>query len=78
MLIFKKISDVVDNDVVKNTVYNELVSAIHNTDTSNLVRNLTMTQKSVKLKRKYLRLIMVNILLHKDSIRWWQKSFLQD
>ena len=64
--------------LLKNTVYNELVNAIHNTDTSNLVRNLTMTQKSVKLKRKYLRLIMVNILPHKDSIRWWQKSFLQD
>ena len=28
--IFTKISDVVDNDVVKNTVYNELVNAIHN------------------------------------------------
>ena len=30
LLIFTKISDVVDNDVVKNTVYNELVNAIHN------------------------------------------------
>ena len=28
--IFTKISDVVDNDVVKNTEYNELVNAIHN------------------------------------------------
>ena len=37
------------------------------TDTSNLVKNKTMTQKLMKLKRKYL-MIMVGILPLKDLV----------
>ena len=50
-------SHVVDNDVVKNIAYNGLVkkvNAIQTTDPSNLVKNLTVTQKLVKQKRKML------------------------
>ena len=68
---FKKLSDIVDNDVVKKTRYNELikkVNAIQTTDTSNLVKKLTITQKLVKLKRKYLIMIMIYILLRKHLI----------
>ena len=48
--------------VVKNIVYNELVkkvNVIQATDTSNLVRYLTVIQKLVKLKRKFLIIIMI-------------------
>ena len=52
-----KLSDVVKHEAVKNTEYNELVkkiNAIQTIDTSDLVKNkLAMTQKLVKLKRKY-------------------------
>ena len=53
----KKLSDVVHNDVVKKTIYNELVSkvnAIPTTDNSDLVKKLAITQKLVKLKKKVL------------------------
>ena len=48
-----KLSDVVNNDVVKKDVCNELVKKVNNistTDTRNLVEKLTITQKSMKLK----------------------------
>ena len=65
-----KLSDIVKYKVVKKTGYKELVkkvNGIQTTDISNLVKiKLTMTQKFVKLKRKYLIMIMVNILLHKN------------
>ena len=50
-----KLNDVVKNEVVKKTVYDELVikvNAVQTTDTSNLVKKLTMTQKLVKLKKE--------------------------
>ena len=59
-----KLSDVVKNEVVKKAVYDELVkklNAIQNNDTSGLVKKLTMKQKLVMLKRKYLVIIMINI-----------------
>ena len=59
-----KLSDVVKNEVVKKAVYDELVkklNAIQNNDTSGLVKKLTMKQKLVMLKRKYLIIIMINI-----------------
>ena len=52
-------------------MYDELykkVNAIQATDTSNLIKKQTMTQKLVKLKRKYLIMIMINILLLKNFI----------
>ena len=67
--------------VVKNIGYNELVKKVNvtqATDTSNLVRYLTMIQKLVKLKRKYLIMIMVNILVHKNVISRRQIILQQD
>ena len=55
----------------KETQYNKLVeklNKINATDTSDLVKNLTATQKLMKLKRKLLILIMLNILLLKNLI----------
>ena len=67
----KKLSDVIDNNVVKKTIYNEWVkkvNAIQITDTSYLVKKLTKTQNLVKFKGKYLIMILVNILLHRNLI----------
>ena len=50
-----KLSNVVKKDVVKKAKYNELVTKANNistTDTSNLVKDLIVTQKLVKLKMK--------------------------
>ena len=66
-----KLSDVVNNDVVKNTEYNELVKKVNNintTDTSNLVKKLTITQKIRKFKRILIMIIVASVLLHKDLI----------
>ena len=66
-----KVNDVVKNEVLKNTEYDKLVknvNAVQTTDTSNLVKKLTMTQKLVKLKRKYLIMIILNLLLLKNLI----------
>ena len=52
------------NEVVEKTVYDQLVKkvdAIQTRDNTNLVKELTMTQILMKLKRKLL--IMTNILL---------------
>ena len=49
------LSNAVKNDVVKKTEYNELVKKVNNfntTDTSDLVKKLTITQKLVKLEIK--------------------------
>ena len=51
-----KLSDVVKNEVVEKTVYNELVkkvNAIQTTDTSNLVKKLTITQELMELEKNY-------------------------
>ena len=66
-----KLSDVVKNDVVKKTKNDELfenVNAIQTTFTSDLEKKLTTTQKLMKLKRKLLITIMVNILILKNLI----------
>ena len=63
-----KLSNAVKNDVVKKTLYNELiknVNAIQSNDTSDLVKMPTKTQKLKILKRKFL--IMINILLLMNS-----------
>ena len=65
----KKLSHVVDNDVSKTNVYKRLVKNVNTaetTDPSNLVKSLTITQKSVKQKTKYLIMMMINIFLHKN------------
>lgn len=52
------------NEVVEKTVYDQLVKkvdAIQTSDNTNLVKELTMTQILMRLKRKLL--IMTNILL---------------
>ena len=51
-----KLSDVVKNEVVEKTVYNELVkkvNAIQTTDTSNLVKKLTITQELMEFEKNY-------------------------
>ena len=67
-----KLSNVVKNYVVKITKCNELVKKVKNiktTDTSDLVKKLTITQKLMKLKIKLLLImIMLNILLLKNLI----------
>ena len=53
-------------------MYDELaknLNAIQAVNARSLVKNLNMTQKLVKLKRKYLIMILVNILLLKNLIR---------
>ena len=69
---WSKESNVVKNNVVKKTEYDELVKNVHSiktTDTSDLVKNLTITQKVMKLKIKLiLIMIMINILLLKKSL----------
>ena len=71
----RKLSNLVKNDVVKNTEYDELVKKVINTlnttDTSHLVKkNLTITQKLMKLERKLLiMIIVISILLHKNLIK---------
>ena len=55
-----------ENEVVKKTEYNELVKKVNNinaTDTSDLAKRLIITQKLMKLKRKLLIIIMLNIFL---------------
>ena len=69
-----KLSDVVKNEVVKETEYDKLVkkvNAIQTPDTSNLFKKLTMKQK---LKRRYLIMIMINISLLKISTRLAHKK----
>ena len=59
-----KLTNEVKNQVVEKTVYDQLVKkvdAIQTRDNTNLVKELTMTQILMKLKRKLL--IMTNILL---------------
>ena len=64
-----KLSDVVKNGIVKKTEYDRLVrkvNAIQTTDTADLVKNLTMTQKIIE--KIILIMILVNILLLKNLI----------
>ena len=68
-LNLSKLSDVVKNEVVKKTVYDEVikkVNAIQTTDANNLVKRSDYDTKMLKLKRKYWIMIMINILLHKN------------
>ena len=61
-----KLSDAVKNDLIKKTEYDELakkVSDINSTDTSDLVKKLTISQKLTKLKRRLVMMIMINVLL---------------
>ena len=52
-----KPDNVVKNDVVKKDKYENKIPNV-----SNLVKNLTITEKSIKLKRKLLIMIMINLL----------------
>ena len=75
-----KLSDVGNNEVIKKNVYNELVkniNAIKTTDITNELKKLTMTQKLRKLRRNSI-IKMINVLLLKNSIIWWQIILLQD
>ena len=65
----KKLSDAVQKRVVKKAVYDELVKKLMILRLLILVillKKLTIAQKLVKLKIKYLIMIMINILLLKD------------
>ena len=64
-----KLSDVVKNDIVKKTECDRLVrkvNAIQTTDTVDLVKNLTMTQKIIE--KIFLIIILVNNLLLKNLL----------
>ena len=79
--MLKRISDVVKNEVVKKTEYNELVKKVNNinaADTNDLVTKLTITQKLMTLKSKYMIMIMINIILIKNLSSERQKILLQD
>ena len=61
-------------------VYDELVkkvNTIKTIDTNDLVKNLTTTQKLIKLKRKLLIKIIISILLLKNLMNLQQKILLQ-
>ena len=61
-------------------VYDELVKKVNTVetiDTNDLVKNLTATQKLIKLKRKLLIKIIISILLLKNLMNLQQKILLQ-
>ena len=74
-----KTSNAINNlkhDVVKKTVYDELIKKINAIETivpSHLVKHLTTTQKTQKSERKYL--VMMNMLLLMILIKF--KSFVE-
>ena len=66
-----KLSGAVKNDVVEKAEYDELVKKINTIETtasSNLVKKLKMTEKLVKMKKILVMIIIINILLHKNSV----------
>ena len=66
-----KLSGAVKNDVVEKAEYDELVKKINTIETtasSNLVKKLKMTEKLVKMKKMLVMIIIINILLHKNSV----------
>ena len=68
-----KLSDVVENEVIKKTEYNELVKKLVILIILIILvviyfKKLTRTQKLMKLKRKLLIMIMLNIWLLRNSI----------
>ena len=77
-----KLNVEVKSGLVKKVEYGKLVEKvnnINNTDIDDLIKNkLTITQRLGKLKRTYLIMIMVNILLFTILIIYGQIVFLQD
>ena len=68
-----KLYDVVKNEVVKITIYDELVENVNAIQTTiDLVTKIDYNTKLLKLKEKYLIMIIANMLLHKNLIRWGQ------
>ena len=66
-----KLSDVVKNEVVEKTGYNELfrkVNPIQTTDTSILVKKSNYDTKIGEIEKKILIMIILNILLLKNLI----------
>ena len=68
-----KLFNVVDNHVIKKTVYDQLVWKVHAIDSSKLIKKWTVTQKLKKLKIKFP--IMINTLLLLNLITLRKKSF---
>ena len=67
-----KLSNVVKNNVAKNTEYDELIEKFVILILLVLMiqlEKLTITQKLMKLKRKLLIMILINILLLKNLIK---------
>ena len=65
------LSNLMKNEVIKNTLYDKFfknVKSIKATDTSNIVNKLTKTKKLTKLKRKYMIVISINVILLLDLI----------
>ena len=68
-----KLIDVVKNDVVKKTEYDELrkkVNAIQSTDTSGLVKKTDYNTEINEIKKKkiLIMIIVISILLHNNLI----------
>ena len=57
----KKLSDVVDIDVIKETVYEQLFTNVNDSDTSKLFKKTDYNTKILKIEDKYLT--MINLLL---------------
>ena len=78
-----KISEI-ENKIpsISGLATNSALTAVENKipNVSNLLKKKKqiMTQKLVKLKRRLLMIIMINILLLQNSIRLQQKCLLQD
>ena len=75
------LSNVLKTDVVKKAEYNELVKKVNNsniTDASDLAKRQTIAQNSMRLKKIFLMLIMINILLPKNLIHEHQVILQQD
>lgn len=68
-----KLFHVVDNHVIKKTVYDKLVWKVHAIDSSQLVKKWTVIQKLKKLKIQFP--IMINTLLLPNLITLRKKSF---
>ena len=73
------LSTTVDNEVVKNTAYDNMfkkVDTVYATNTSELVKKLNTTQKFKKMRRKYMT--MINILLPLILINKQKKILIID
>ena len=63
-----KVNNIVDNEVVRKTMYDQLVTKVHAIDSSKLVKKLTATQKLKRLRIEFLFMINTLLLLNLKKI----------